>query len=212
MASKALSLLLVLAMCLTVGGVYAVWSYIESTDVYDVKAESVVVITDAVTAGTYGTYTISTNLELSIDQADDEHNSVLLFNSKDGQDIHMTITFTPHANAPFEVKENGVKSELYFGTTTPMQYKMDASGNYDENGEPVDIFTFTNPSNGELDNVFTWTKNEDGTFTYVLDEAALRGQIALSQVFKLDTKAEHDRFDEALAGNIIARVTDGTVN
>ena len=36
--------------------------------------------------------------------------------------------------------------------------------------------------------------------------------ISLSKTFVLDTKAEHDAFRVALTGNIVARVTDGTVN
>ena len=32
------------------------------------------------------------------------------------------------------------------------------------------------------------------------------------KTFRLDTKAEHDAFREALNGNIVARATDGTVN
>ena len=41
---------------------------------------------------------------------------------------------------------------------------------------------------------------------------ALKEQISLSQTFVLDVKAEHDAFRSALVGNIVARVTDGTVN
>jgi hypothetical protein len=93
-----------------------------------------------------------------------------------------------------------------------MQYKMDAGGNYADGGTAVDIFTFKNPGNGTLDNTFTWSKNADGTFVYELNETALKEQIQLSQTFVLDIKAEHDAFRTALAGNIVARVTDGTVN
>ena len=129
-----------------------------------------------------------------------------------GQPIYLRVTFTPATNAPQEIKENGVESELYFGTTSTMQYKMDANGNYSETGTPVDIFTFSNTGDGELNNIFTWEKNVDGTFTYTLDQADLEGMISLSQTFVLDTKAEHDAFRVALTGNIVARVTDGTVN
>ncbi len=199
-------------MLLTIGGVYATWSYVGSTDIIDAKAEAKVTVTPAVSEGTYGTYTIESNLVLSIDQANDNHEAALLFESNNGQPVYLKVTFTPNAHAPQSIKQNAVPSELYFGVTTAMQYKMDAQGNYDANGRGVDIFTFKNPSNEKLDNTFTWTKNdEDGTFTYELNEAALKEQIMLSQTFVLDIKAEHDAFGDALVGNIIARVTDGTV-
>ena len=209
---KKLSLLIALCMLLTIGGVYATWSYVGSEDIIDAYAESKVTITDAVIEGTYGIYKIESNLALTVDQKNDNHEAELVFGSNDGQAVYLKVTFTPSTNAPQAIKKDAVESELYFGVTTPMQYKMDASGNYSESGTAVDIFTFTNPSDGVLNNIFTWTKNVDGTFTYELDEEDLKGQIALSETFVLDVKAEHDAFRTALAGNIVARVTDGTVN
>jgi len=209
---KKTSILIALCMLLTIGGVYATWSYVGSTDIIDAFAESKVTIADAVIEGTYGIYKIESNLVLSVDQANDAHEAKLVFNSNNDQPVYLTVTFTPSTNAPKAIKDNAVPSELYFGITTPMKYKMDVNGNYDPNGTPTDIFNFTNPGNGNLDNTFEWTKNDDGTFTYTLNADALKGQISLSQTFVLDIKAEHDAFRSALAGNIVARVTDGTVN
>lgn len=209
---KKLSLLIALCMLLTIGGVYATWSYVGSTDIIDAFAESKVTIADAVIEGTYGIYKIDSNLVLTVDQANDNHEAELVFGSNNDQPAYLTVTFTPSVNAPKAIKENAVVSELYFGVTTPMQYKMDADGNYSESGTPVDIFKFKNSGNGTLDNTFAWTKNDDGTFTYNLNADALKEQISLSQTFVLDIKAEHDAFRTALKGNIVARVTDGTVN
>ena len=199
-------------MLLTIGGVYATWSYVGSTDIIDAFAESKVTIADAVIEGTYGIYKIDSNLVLTVDQANDNHEAELVFGSNNDQPVYLTVTFTPSVNAPKAIKDNAIESELYFGVTTTMQYKMDDEGNYADNGTPVDIFKFKNPGNEKLDNIFTWTKNDDGTFTYTLNEDALKEQISLSQTFVLDIKAEHDAFRSALAGNIVARVTDGTVN
>ena len=212
MKIKSLSLLVMLALCLTIGGVYATWTYAGTNDIADAYAEAKVTITDAELTGANGTYHIESNLVLYVDQANDAHESELKFESNNAQPIYLKVTFKPATNAPQTIKENAVPSELYFGTTVPMQYKMDAEGNYSETGTAVDIFKFTNPGNNKLDNEFDWHKEDDGTFTYTLDEAALRAQISLSQVFTLDTKAEHDAFRVALGGNIVARVTDGTVN
>lgn len=209
---KKLSLLIALCMLLTIGGVYATWSYVGSTDIIDAFAESKVTIADAVIEGTYGIYKIDSNLVLTVDQANDNHEAELVFGSNNDQPVYLTVTFTPSVNAPKGIKENAVESELYFGVTTPMQYTIDEGGNYSESGTPVDIFKFKNSGNGELDNEFTWTKNDDGTFTYTLDAEALKKEISLSQTFVLDVRAEHDAFRTALKGNIVARVTDGTVN
>lgn len=214
---KKLSLLVALALLITVGGVYATWSYVGSTDIIDAFAESKVTIADAVIEGTYGIYKIESNLVLVVDQATDEHEAGLLFNSNNSSPVYMTVTFTPSANAPQSIKANAVPSELYWGTTVPMEYKMDVNGNYDENGTAKPIFKFSNIGDGYLNNTFTWNKEADGTFTYTLDETALKAAIKLNdndgaEPFVLDIKAEHDAFRTALAGNIVARVTDGTVN
>ena len=209
---KRLTLLIALMLCVTITGVYAVWTYAGTNDIADAFAEAKVTIADVELTGANGTYKIESNLVLTIDQANENHEAELVFGSNDGNPIHLTITFTPADNAPQNIKNAAVPSELYFGVTTAMQYKIDGNGNYSATGTPKDIFTFTNPGNGNLDNTFTWTKNDDGTFTFTLDETALKTQISLSQTFVLDTKAEHDAFREALTGNIVARVTDGTIN
>ena len=209
-----LGLIALLLVCITITGVYAVWTYAGTNDIADAYAEAKVTIADVELTGANGTYKIESNLVLTIDQmAQGDHTAKLVFGANDGQPIYLRVTFTPATNAPQEIKENGVPSELYFGTTTQMQYKMDVNGNYSETGTPVDIFTFANSGNDVLDNIFTWEKNvEQGTFTYTLDQADLEEMISLSQTFVLDTKAEHDAFRVALTGNIVARVTDGTVN
>ena len=212
---KKLSLLISLLMCVTIGGVYAVWSYAGTNDIADGFAEAKVTIADAELTGANGTYAITSNLVLTVDQANEEHEAELVFDSNDGNDIHLTVTFTPSAQAPQTIKENAVLSELYFTTSTEMKYTMDAQGNYsaESTATAKDIFTFTNPSDGVFSPNVSWAYHADnGTFTYTLNESDLKEMITLSQTFVLDTKAEHDAFRAALSGNIVARVTDGVVS
>ncbi len=197
---KKFSVLIALFLCVTIGGVYATWTYAGSEDIVDSFAEAKVTITDATLSGSNGTYEVTSNLVLTIDDTNDDHKAELVFGSNNDAPIFLTVKFTPAIHAPQEIKDNAVKSELYFGTTTEMKY-----------GE-TPIFTFANPGDGVLNNDFTWTKQADGTFTYTLNESDLKAQIALTEAFFLDTKAEHDAFRTALAGNIVARVTDGTIN
>ncbi len=209
---KKLTLLIALLLCVTITGVYAAWTYAGTNDIADAFAEAKVTIADAELTGANGTYKIESNLVLTIDQANNDHEAKLVFSSNNSDPVYLKITFTPAQNAPQTIKDNAVPSELYFGVTTAMQYKMDAEGNYSEDGTPVDIFEFANPGNDELDNLIIWEKQSDGTFTCTFDQDYLESQIALSQTFVLDLKSEHDAFREALAGNIVARITDGTVN
>jgi len=208
---KKLSAIIAMVVCLTIGGVYATWTYAGTDDIADALAEAKVTIADTELTGANGTYKIESNLALVVDQANEKHEAELLFKSNNDQPIFLKITFTRSVNAPKDIKDNAVPSELYFGVTTPMQYKIDADGNYSETGTPTDIFTFSNVSDGDLDVNITWT-NEGDKFTYTLNQSQLEDMISLSQTFVLDTKAEHDAFRAALAGNIVARVTDGTVN
>ena len=208
---KKISILITLLLLLTVGGVYATWSYAGTNDIADAFAEAKVTIEDVELIGANGTYKIESNLILSVDQANENHEAELVFASNDTNPIYLKVTFTPAQNAPQSIKENAVPTELYFGTTTEMQFKIDSEGNYDENGTATDIFTFSNPSDGIFSPNVTWHEEDNGTFTYTLDEATLKTMITLSRTFVLDIKAEHDAFREALTGNIVARVTDGVV-
>ena len=207
---KKLSAIIAMVVCLTIGGVYATWTYAGTDDIADAFAEAKVTIADTELTGANGTYKIESNLALVVDQKNEQHEAELLFKSNNDQPVYLKITFTPSVNAPEKIKNEAVPSQLYFGVTTPMQYKIDTEGNYSETGTPTDIFTFSNVSDNKLDVV--WVDAGDGTFTYTLNGTQLQGMISLSRTFVLDTKAEHDAFRAALAGNIVARVTDGTVN
>ncbi len=209
---KRLSVLVALLLCVTIGGVYATWSYAGTNDIADAYAEAKVTIADVELTGANGVYKVESNLVLTVDQANNDHEAMLVFGSNNGEEIYLKITFTPAANAPQTIKDNAVPSELYFGTTTDMKYSIDTEGNYDPNGTPTDIFKFSNVSDGVLQENIDWVAQDDGTFTYTLDETALKAAISLSRTFVLDLKSEHDAFGAALAGNIVARVTDGTVN
>lgn len=188
-----------LLVCLTVSGVYAAWTYAGTDDIADVYAETKITIADVTLQGANGTYKIESNLVLLVDQANEDHEAELVFNSNNNEAVYLKVTFTPADNASEQIKDYALNTEVYFGTTTTMQY------------DGRDILTFSNPGNGELDNLITWTKENNGTFTYTMDETALKAAISLNGTFKLDTKAKHDAFRIALTGNVVVRVTDGIV-
>lgn len=208
---KKFTLLLALMLVVTIGGVYATWSYAGTNDIADAYAESKVTITDAVLTGANGTYAIESNLILSVDQKNDDHEAELVFESNNANPIFLKVTFVPSDFAPQAIKENAVPSELYFGTTTDMTYAINADGDYDVSGTPTKILKFKNESDDVFSPNVTWNKQADGSFTYTMDEAALKEQIQLNKTFVLDVKSEHDAFRSALNGNVIVRITDGTV-
>ncbi len=209
---KKLSLLVALFMCLTIGGVYATWTYSGTNDITDALTEVKATIANASQEGSNGVYEIKSNLALVVDQKNTAHEAELKFESNDTNPIYLTITFTPSAVAPETVKKEGVSSELYFDTTTVMQY----------GGK--DIFVLG--PNGVIDDgvEIVWEKvNEDPVthfcekFTYTIGGEELKEMIKLNDnggtnPFVLDTKAKHDEFRTALNGNITLKVSDGTVS
>ena len=202
---KKLSLLIAMILCVTIGGVYAVWTYSGTNDIADVSTEAKVTMADFTLTGAAGVYTVSSNLVLTVDQASSAHDAKLVFASNNDQPIYLKVTFTPSVDADNAIKEDGVATTLTFTTTTAMTYKMDEDGNYDANGEATPIFAFGAPID------IVWVEEADGSFSFTMDEAALTQNISLSQTFILDIKHEYDMFKEALGGNIIAKVSDGHV-
>lgn len=221
---KKLSLLMALMLLMTVSGVYAVWTYSSSSDIADAYDETQITINDYQLAGANGIYTVESNLAISVDQkATDDHTAVLVFSSVDGDPIHLTVTFKPADHAEVDIKAGAIDTELYFTTTTNMQFQVDGRGHYDPtNGTAKDILKFKNKGDGNFSanivgvdsGLGSWTKGTDQEdqktiFTYTLDENALKDWIQLANTFVLDNVAAHDAFRAALNGAITARVTDG---
>ena len=202
---KKLSILIALMLCITIGGVYATWSYAGTNDIADQLVETKVTVANIEYKEANGTYSIDSNLVLTVDQANTQHDAKLVYGSNNNEEPYIKITFVAADYASPEIKANAVPSELYFSTTTDMKYS-------NKDGETVDIFWLSNTGNGYLDNEFTWTPEGNGKFSYTLDKTAIESCIKLNDTFVLGTKAEHDAFRSALNGNIVARVTDGTVN
>ena len=207
--------LIALATVVTVGGVYATWTYSNGElDIADVTKEMVIEMDAATITGVSGTYSVTSNVSFSIDQAGTNtdnnhfHKAILNINTSDEKAPYITITFTPSANADSTIKENAVESEYYFTTTTTMQYPMDAEGNYLANGAAKDIFKFPTSSAANPVDI-DWVRQDNGTFTYTFDEAAIKAAVQIDD-FVLDTKTEHDAFKSILNGNIIIYVSDGT--
>ena len=187
---KKLSLLIALCMLLTIGGVYATWTYTQNTDVADEAVNMTLNLTDVAYSGSYGTYKVdTTGLTLSIDpKAGTTHITALYVTG------NIIITFTPNSVAPSEIKENGVPTTYAFTLANP---------NWQYNGQ--DIVTINHTEKHDID----WQDNGDGTFSYTISAADFMNHISLTE-FELDTKVKYDEYNAVLGtGSIVITVSDG---
>ena len=189
---RKLSLLIALCTLLTVGGVYATWTYTQNTDVADEAVNMNLNLTDVAYSGSYGTYKVdTTGFSMLIDPAVGTTHDTALF--MEGQ---IVITFTPNSIAPVEVKEGGVPSTYQFSLANPNWKYLDQ-----------DVVTI---NHAELHDI-VWTPNGDGTFSFTLTAEDIKDHFALT-AFTLDTKTDYDAYNAVLGtGSIVITVSDGIV-
>ena len=190
---KKLSLLIALCTLLTIGGVYATWTYTQNTDVADESVNMGLNLTDVAYSGSYGTYRVDTSgVTMSIDPKDGTAHTTALYITGD-----IVITFTPNSVAPTEVKESGVASTYTFSL---------ANANWQYNSQNIVTLNHTEAHN------IVWAPQTDGTFTCTISADDLAEHIALTE-FTLDTKADYDAYNTVLGqGSIVITVSDGTTS
>ena len=188
---KKFSLLILLVLCVTIGGVYATWTYTQNTDVADEQVHMTLNLTDVAYAGSYGTYKIdTTGLTLAIDPKEGTTHDTALYIT--GQ---IVITFSPNSVAPEDIKENAVPSTFQFTLT---------NSNWLYEGEKIIKLAHNEKE------VIDWGQpDEKGVFTFVITAEELANHLTLTE-FTLDTKAKYDAFNAALGqGQITITVSDG---
>ncbi|MBR2022920.1 MAG: hypothetical protein IJ996_00190 [Clostridia bacterium] len=212
---KKLSGIIAAAVCVTIGGVYATWTFADNNDIARVQTGLTVGLTEIQTSGTAaGTYTFKDNtLSIVVDQTDTgNHTAKLII------DGSVTIVFTPNANAGNAVTEGAIKTIYRVEPSVAL-----TSWTYDDDSDDEgakQIFT-VNSENQIIDGVVgvsatakSWTKETSGeltgSFTYVLTGAELASLIGINN-FVIESKAEHESFDGALTkGQFILYVNDFT--
>lgn len=208
---RKLSALIAMILCVSIGGVYAAWTYTNSAkDIADVYEAYTVTLSTATEEGAHGVYSIDTNItKLTIDQngtnvpTDDFHKAVLNVATSDGERAYITITLDLAPSAP--------KDEVVFAAfdTTYDLRVIDVNSQYkNADGDMDDIFEDLKVGTKTIA-YEDWTKkdatNRIFSYTIYLDE-----EIALNN-FVLKSKQEHTAFGTAL-GNPLLRidVSDGT--
>ncbi len=195
---KKLSALIALMLCITIGGVYATWTYTQTTDVADESVGAAMNLTGVAYAGSYGTYEIDkSTLLLTIDpKAGTTHTTALQVAGE------IVVTFTPSNVAPVEIKQNGVPTKFSFSLSNDSWTFDDGHG-----AGSKSLVSLTNPG---LHNVDQWVPVGDGSFTFTLSAAQIAAHLNLTE-FVLDTKTLYDEYTVALrAGQIVFSVTDGS--
>ena len=198
---KKLSVLVALLLCVTIGGVYATWTYTQTTDVADEAVNMAMNLTSVAYSDGYGVYEIDqSGLTLTIDpKAGTTHTTSLIVSGQ------LVVTFKPATYAPGEVKEKAVPTEYTISlSNSSWTYDDDET---DEEG-PKAILTLKHTDAHDVE----WVKQDNGTFTFILNADELAEHLSLTE-FDLDTKAKYDSYNKALAnGQIIFAVTDGNTS
>lgn len=202
---KKLSTLVALATVVTIGGVYATWTFAEG-QAPTASTTVNVAMTGATSSTEKGTLSVmvmgENGFTLAIDDSDNNHIAEIM---KSGV---VTVTFTPSATASEDVKTNGIDVSCVIsyapytnGPATLEDWKYDSKQIFDiENDEATPILlnksaAVKDPSTG----VFTWTitSGEVG--------------IDLANEFKIDTYAKYEDMNEELAkGHFVLTVSEYT--
>ena len=200
-----------MALCVTVGGVYATWIY--ATDaVPTAYATMSITLTGTSSGGQAGTLTIAgTNVALKIDDpADSNVHKAALQYDETGK---FTITFTPNTNAESDIKD-GVNLEWYLGLydsnkdngpdaakggaidATAFEFTM-------KNNQPGDVFTTFNTEATTISVNQQSYNNATGVYTYKLPMSAVMAKIALNEDLYLTTMEQYAAFEALLVGKMI---------
>ena len=215
---KKLSILMASLTCLTVGGVYAAWSYAESA-VAPAEADKGIQLEGYVdTKDAPGSYTLTPVVDsanpvngkdmfyfdssLQVENnTSDPHRVILVTNCS------LDITFTPTDMASVDVKENGMATTVSFMMSKGIDELL-----FD--GEQVftqaQLLTLEIAGVGDdkdaSDNQVNWTKNvgENGdiSFTYTITQkqlVALLG-ITVNPELRLENSSEHATFSALITG------------
>ena len=186
---KKISLLLVLALVLTVSGVYAAWVYPLVDEININNSEDVNVTIDAASQiGDAGSFSFENTGVAFKFENDGNYNTTLIAVDPTAK---IVITFTPNAGSG-DIEDEGITAYLY-GTSS--------LGGFAEETELVQFNSAchligTVGSGEEIE----WTDNGDGTFKFEITAAELLAEHITHNSVCLDTYTLHYDFSQAIAG------------
>ncbi len=197
---KKLSALIAMILCVTIGGVYAAWTYTNpNADITDKNFEQLITISEATESGAAGTYAIETNItKMSIEQTGtnsngtDFHKAVLEYTTSDGE--------TPYVKFTLKLQEN-TGSDIFETLTSTYSITVeDVVSQYNSK----DIFIDNFPNKTEIE----WKYDSvNDIYYYIIEDIST--EIALND-FILSSKPEHTAFSTALGRPVLmVTISDG---
>ena len=189
---KKLSLLIALCMLLTIGGVYATWTYTsDRADVADEPVNMSLNLTGVSYIDTYGTFEIDqSGLSLKIDPAEGTAHITSLLASGE-----LVISFIPSEYAPPNVQESGISNATW---------KL-SIGNTNWTYDSQNIISVLHPDESHD---IVWQKSGN-KFVFTLTAAEIASHLDLTE-FDLETKTHYDEYSRVLGlGSITLTVSDG---
>lgn len=166
MKIKSFSLVIALALCLTISGVYATWTYAEA-DVASADDTASLTIDAAAIGDAAGVLDVQSTLAMQIVDTDGDHTTALSITGD------VVITFTPNpATAASEV---------------PTEFTWTLSGPAGAKFGTENVFTNVNTDAHDI------TLNADNTYTVTITAAEFANYITLNAIV-LETAAEHAEY------------------
>ena len=227
--SKNLSLIIAICVLVTVGGVYATWSYTQ---------ESTNEITDYLTANMQDYLGSSASghievLEKTIDiRVVDNQNAQGPVGENDAGDKkpeveitgHLVILFTAFDRATEAVKTNGISLQYKLGQTGSMVYGTSGAPIFSVNSDWVNCATMIKVDSEEDRNnlknlvgadkqeiveAIDYNNAEVNKFYVVIESAALQSLIHINEEISLPTLVDYHTFQEALGrGNFQININE----
>ena len=210
---KKLSLLVAIALVITIGGVYATWSYSNVDELASPTSNLALQLIQYQVVGGNLTRYGNSNVTLKIDDTNNDHNAeltldgslIMIFKSAAGvhdnspADIQYTVTLklAPTATAPgglwqFEGKDIFTLDSSAGTTGITKQLQEITSQSFDVGGHTI--------------------TGEEGNYYLVITAAELEDLITLTEAFSLHNVDEWEAFDLALRnGNIVLTFTPSNV-
>ncbi len=201
---RKIALVSALATLVTVGGVYATWTFSEG-EVINASTTVNVAMTGVTTTTEKGTLSVVVmndgGFTLAVDDSDNNHFPDIL---KTGV---ITVTFTPSATASKEIKEQGIDVQVFF---TYAPYKNGPATLADWKYQETQIFDITTTETApiHLDNAVA--KNENGVFTWTISPESVGIDLtkAMQDVLIDNYEKYSDLNDELAKGHFVVTVSE----
>ena len=215
--SKKLSLIVALCVMVTIGGVYATWTYSENAvnTIADYMTGNMQSYTGASAAGHIEVLEktvdirVTDNMDGTTDVGANKGDYIAELNA----DGHIIVLFTPFTQASDDVKANGISLTFALGVTGSAQY--DNTDIFTVNTNAQDCVAMTKITAANIDDLNSHyasqnhlTEDDYGKFIVEIkaEDFITEGLIALGGEFELETLAKYHEFQEQL-GNVNFTIT-----